>query len=33
MEKINKQEIFNVYNRKNKWLGIIDYETLEFSVI
>ena len=33
MEKINKQEIFNVYNRKNKWLGIIDYKTLVFSVI
>lgn len=28
MEKINGQEIYNFYNRKNKWLGMIDYKTL-----
>lgn len=28
MEKINVQEIYNFYNRKNKWLGLIDYKSL-----
>ncbi len=28
MEKINKQRIYNFYNKKNKWHGIIDYKTL-----
>lgn len=28
MEKINGQEIYNFYNRKNKWLGMIDYKSL-----
>lgn len=30
MEKINGQEIYNFYNRKNKWLGIVDYKSLCF---
>lgn len=33
MEKINGQEIYNFYNKKNKWLGIIDYKTLLVFVI
>lgn len=33
MEKINKQQIYNFYNRKNKWLGIIDYKTLLVFVL
>ena len=33
MEKINGQRVFNFYNRKNKWLGIIDYKTLVFGMI
>lgn len=33
MEKINKQEVFNYYNKKNRWLGIIDYKTLVFSIM
>lgn len=33
MEKINCQEIYNFYNKKNKWLGIIDYKTLLFLII
>ena len=33
MEKINGQRVFNFYNRKNKWLGIIDYKTLVFGII
>ncbi len=33
MERINKQRVFNFYNRKNKWLGIIDYKTLLFCVV
>lgn len=32
MERINKQRVFNFYNKKNKWLGIIDYKTLFFFV-
>lgn len=28
MERINKQRVYNYYNKKNKWLGIIDYKTL-----
>lgn len=33
MDRINKQRVFNFYNRTNKWLGIIDYKTLSFCVI
>ena len=33
MERINKQEIYNFYNRKNKWLGLIDYKTLFVFVL
>lgn len=33
MERINKQRVFNFYNRKNKWLGIIDYKTLVFGIL
>lgn len=33
MERINKQEVYNFYRRKNKWLGIIDYKTLSFFII
>lgn len=33
MERINKQRVFNFYNRKNKWLGLIDYKTLLFCLI
>lgn len=33
MERINKQRVFNFYNRKNKWLGLIDYKTLLFCII
>lgn len=28
MERVNKQKTFNFLNRKNKWLGIIDYKTI-----
>lgn len=28
MERINKQEVYNFVNIKNKWLGLIDYKTL-----
>lgn len=28
MQRINKQEVYRFLNRKNKWLGIIDYRTL-----
>lgn len=33
MERINKQRVFNFYNRKNKWLGLVDYKTLTFSIV
>ena len=28
MNRINKQKTFNFLNRKNKWLGLIDYKTI-----
>ncbi len=28
MIKINKQKVYNFYNKKSKWLGIIDNKTL-----
>ncbi len=33
MDKINKQRVYNYYNKKNKWLGLIDYKTITFFVI
>ena len=33
MEKINGQEVFNFYNKRSKWLGIIDYKTLSILII
>ena len=33
MEKINGQEVYNFYNKRSKWLGIIDYKTLSILVI
>ncbi len=33
MERINKQEIYNFYNRKSKWMGLIDYKTMVVLLI
>lgn len=33
MKRINKQRVYNFYNRKNKWLGLIDYKTLLIFII
>lgn len=33
MDRINKQRVFNFYNRKNKWMGVIDYKSLAFCVL
>lgn len=33
MKELNKQYIYLNYNRKNKWLGIIDYKSLMFLTI
>lgn len=33
MERINKQRVFNFYNKKSKWLGIVDYKTLVFGIL
>ena len=28
MIKINKQRVYNFYNKKKKWLGLVDNKTL-----
>ena len=28
MERVNRQKTFNFLNKKNKWLGLIDYKTI-----
>ena len=33
MEKYNKQQVFNFYNKKRKWHGILDYKTITISAI
>lgn len=33
MEKFNKQQVFNFYNKKRKWHGILDYKTITISAI
>src|SRR5574344_2524937 len=33
MKEYNRQNIYSNYNRKNKWLGIIDYRSLSFLLI
>lgn len=33
MERINRQKTFNFLNKKNKWLGILDYKTIRYLAI
>lgn len=33
MNRINKQKTFNFLNRKNKWLGLIDYKTILVLIV